>query len=121
MAAGVGRHLHAGNRLLGIESDISYFNADTGLCMVRTDHEAFYRRVLLAETISEPRPFPGWATRQVILMASDFPKVREKILTRFPIMRSNAFERRMLFDRVNQRKTLSRPSLVPAQINTAAS
>ena len=98
-----------------------YFNADTGLCMVRTDHQAFYRRVLLAETISEPRPFPGWATRQVILMASDFPKVREKILTRFPIMRSNAFERRMLFDRVNQRKTLSRPSLVPAQINTAAS
>jgi hypothetical protein len=34
-------------------------------------------------------------------------------------MRSNAFERRMLFDRVNQRKVLSRPSLVPAQINPA--
>lgn len=96
-----------------------YFNADTGLAMVRTDHQAFYRRVLLSETISEPRPFPGWATRQVILMASDFPKVREKILTRFPIMRSNAFERRMLFDRVNHRKTLSRPSLVP-QISPAA-
>jgi len=67
-----------------------YFNADTGLAMVRTDHQAFYRRVLLSETISEPRPFPGWNTRQVILMASDFPKVRERILTRFPIMRSNA-------------------------------
>jgi hypothetical protein len=100
-----------------------YFNADTGLAMVRTDHQAFYRRVLLSETISEPRPFPGWDTKKVILMASDFPKVREKILTRFPIMRSNAFERRMLFDRVNQRKALSRPSLVAAQVNlgTAAS
>jgi len=96
-----------------------YFNADTGLAMVRTDHQAFYRRVLLSETISEPRPFPGWDTKKVILMASDFPKVREKILARFPIMRSNAFERRMLFDRVNQRKALSRPSLVPAQINAA--
>jgi len=96
-----------------------YFNADTGLAMVRTDHQAFYRRVLLSEAISEPRPFPGWATKKVILMASDFPKVREKILARFPIMRSNAFERRMLFDRVNQRKALSRPSLVPAQINAA--
>jgi hypothetical protein len=96
-----------------------YFNADTGLAMVRTDHQAFYRRVLLSETISEPRPFPGWDTKKVILMASDFPKVREKILARFPIMRSNAFERRMLFDRVNQRKALSRPSLVPAQISPA--
>jgi hypothetical protein len=96
-----------------------YFNADTGLAMVRTDHQAFYRRVLLSETISEPRPFPGWDTKKVILMASDFPKVREKILARFPIMRSNAFERRMLFDRVNQRKALSRPSLVPAQVSPA--
>ncbi len=96
-----------------------YFSADTGLAMVRTDHQAFYRRVLFSETISEPRPFPGWDTKKVILMASDFPKVREKILARFPIMRSNAFERRMLFDRVNQRKALSRPSLVQAQISPA--
>jgi N-acyl amino acid synthase FeeM len=100
-----------------------YFNADTGLAMVRTDHQAFYRRVLLSETISEPRPFPGWDTKQVILMASDFPKVREKILARFPIMRSNAFERRMLFERSSQHRPLSRPLLVPAQISppTAAS
>jgi hypothetical protein len=100
-----------------------YFNADTGLAMVRTDHQAFYRRVLLSETISEPRPFPGWNTRQVILMASDFPKVRERILTRFPIMRSNAFERRMLFERANEHKAFSRPLLVPAQVSppTAAS
>lgn len=96
-----------------------YFSADTGLAMVRTDHQAFYRRVLLSETISEPRPFPGWDTKKVILMASDFPKVRERILARFPIMRSNAFERRMLFDRVNQRKALSRPSLVSAQVSPA--
>jgi N-acyl amino acid synthase FeeM len=100
-----------------------YFNADTGLAMVRTDHQAFYRRVLLSETISEPRPFPGWDTKRVILMASDFPKVRERILTRFPIMRSNAFERRMLFERASPHKALTRPLLVPAQISppTAAS
>lgn len=100
-----------------------YFNADTGLAMVRTDHQAFYRRVLLSETISEPRPFPGWDTRQVILMASDFPKVREKILTRFPIMRSNAFERRMLFERPSQHKTPARALRMPTQLipQTAAS
>jgi hypothetical protein len=100
-----------------------YFNADTGLAMVRTDHQAFYRRVLLSETISEPRPFPGWDTKKVILMASDYPRVRERILARFPIMRSNAFERRMLFERTSQHKATSRPLLVPAQISppTAAS
>jgi len=76
-----------------------HFNADTGLSMVRTDHQAFYRRVFLSEPIAGPRPFPGWNTMKVALMASDFRKVREKILTRFPIMRSSAFERRMLFQR----------------------
>ena len=96
-----------------------YFNADTGLAMVRTDHQAFYRRVLLSETIAGPRPFPGWDTKQVVLMASDFPKVREKILARFPIMRSNAFERRMLFERVNQRRTSSWPLVRSAPIISA--
>src|SRR6202022_32418 len=59
-----------------------YFNADTGLAMVRTDHQAFYRRVFLSEIIAEPRAFPGWHTKKVILMASDFRNVREKILAR---------------------------------------
>lgn len=97
-----------------------YFNADTGLAMVRTDHQAFYRRVLLSETIAGPRPFPGWNTKQVVLMASDFPKVREKILARFPIMRSNAFERRMLFDRASPRKAAQRPVLVSAPLRPDA-
>ncbi|HLZ04041.1 MAG TPA: hypothetical protein VKR55_18085 [Bradyrhizobium sp.] len=94
-----------------------YFNADTGLAMVRTDHQAFYRRVLLSETIAGPRPFPGWNTRQVVLMASDFRKVREKILARFPIMRSNAFERRMLFDRTSHRKASPRPVLASVPLS----
>jgi hypothetical protein len=33
------------------------------------------------------------------LMASDFRTRREQVLARFPIMRSSAFERRMLFQR----------------------
>jgi hypothetical protein len=75
-----------------------YFNADTGLALVRADHQAFYRRVFLNETIAEPRPFPN-ALAKVALMASDFRTVREQVMTRFPIMRSSAFERRMLFQR----------------------
>lgn len=89
-----------------------HFNADVGLSMVRVDHQAFYRRVFLSETLTEPRSFPGWPTKKAVLMASDYPKVREKILTRFPIMRSSAFERRMLFDRPNIQASAPRPVLV---------
>src|ERR1700686_1384238 len=75
-----------------------YFNADTGLALVRAEHQAFYRRVFMHETIAEPRSFPN-VTKKVALMASDFRTVREKVMTRFPIMRSCSFERRMLFQR----------------------
>jgi hypothetical protein len=75
-----------------------YFNADTGLALVRAEHQSFYRRVFLNETIAEPRPFPN-VTKKVALMASDFRTVREQVMARFPIMRSSAFERRMLFER----------------------
>jgi hypothetical protein len=100
-----------------------HFNADTGLAMVRTDHQDFYRRVFLHETITKPRAFPGWHSRKVVLMASDFRALREKVLDRFPIMRSSAFERRMLFDRGGQRKAAPRPVLVPLPLrpDTAAS
>jgi len=97
-----------------------YFNADTGLAQVRAEHQAFYRRVFLNETIAEPRAFPN-VTKKVALMASDFRAVRERVLTRFPIMRSSAFERRMLFERPRERRFLpnsvvtafERPSIVP--------
>jgi N-acyl amino acid synthase FeeM len=98
-----------------------HFNADTGLALVRPDHQAFYRRVLLSETISEPRVFTSFSgSKTVVLMASDFWTVREKILTRFPIMRSNAFERRMLFDRGGQHKAAPRPVLVSAPLSPDA-
>jgi hypothetical protein len=87
-----------------------YFNADTGLALVRAGHQAFYRRVFLHETIAEPRPFPN-ALAKVALMASDFRMLREQVLARFPILRSSAFERRMLFQR-------DRNSFKPAVVST---
>ena len=75
-----------------------YFRADLGLAIVRPEHQAFYRRVFLHETIAEPRLVPGLA-KPFGLMAADFPALHEKVFERYPIMRSTAFERRMLFDR----------------------
>ena len=75
-----------------------YFNADLGLAIVRPEHQAFYRRVFLHETIAEPRMFPG-LLKPVGLMAANFQTLREKVFERYPMMRSTAFERRMLFQR----------------------
>lgn len=75
-----------------------YFRADLGLAIVRPEHQAFYRRVFFHETIAEPRLFPG-LLKPVGLMAADFPTMRDKVFDRYPMMRSSAFERRMLFER----------------------
>jgi hypothetical protein len=75
-----------------------YFNANLGLAIVRAEHQAFYRRVFLHETIAEPRFFPG-LLKPVGLMAANFPAKRTKVFERYPMMRSTAFERRMLFQR----------------------
>jgi hypothetical protein len=78
-----------------------HFNADTGLALVRAEHQAFYRRVFMCEVISEPRSFPGFLPK-VALMASDYRATRDRVMARFPIMRSSSFERRMLFQRHHQ-------------------
>jgi hypothetical protein len=90
-----------------------HFNAGTGLAMVRTDHQGFYRRVFLSDTIAEPRSFPGWDSMKVVLTACDFRNARETIMSRFPIMRSSASERRMLFDRGSERASLPRAVITP--------
>jgi hypothetical protein len=54
--------------------------------------------VFLQETIAEPRSFPN-VLRKVALMVCDYRAVRDRVVARFPIMRSNTFERRMLFER----------------------
>ena len=80
-----------------------YFNADIGLAIVRAEHQAFYRRVFMHKTIAAPRFFPG-LLKPVGLMAADFPGMREKVFQRYPMMRSTAFERRMLFARGGERR-----------------
>ena len=96
-----------------------YFNADLGLAIVRAEHQAFYRRVFLHETIAEPRFFPG-LLKPVGLMAADFPALRERVFERYPMMRSTAFERRMLFGRGEEHQSqdamvasFERTSIVP--------
>jgi hypothetical protein len=85
-----------------------YFNADYGLAIVRPEHQAFYRRVFLHETWCEPRLYPG-LVKPVGLMAAHLPTVRDRVLARYPFLRSSAFERRTLFDRGSGRPSSSDP------------
>lgn len=75
-----------------------YFEADIGLASVRAEHQAFYRRVFLHKSISEPRDYPS-LTKPICLMAVDYPAMRERVFERYPYFRSSYFERRKLFER----------------------
>ena len=86
-----------------------YFNADIGTATVRAEHRAFYRRLFLQKPLCEPRPYPT-LTKPLCLMAADYRAVRDAVFARFPLMRSTARERQMLFER-NRGPLLNLPEL----------
>jgi N-acyl amino acid synthase FeeM len=98
-----------------------YFNADTGLAVVRAEHQAFYRRVFLHRTIAEPRSFPN-VLKKVALMASPFRAQREQVMARFPVMESTHFERQMLFERHRDQPSLvvDLPEFLPSQASISS-
>jgi hypothetical protein len=80
----------------------THFGADIGTATVRKEHQAFYRRVFLHQSLCPPRPYPT-LTKPLCLMAVDYPKMSEKVFHRYPLFRSSASERRMLFERGSDR------------------
>ena len=84
-----------------------YFNADLGLAIACYD-----------QLSPEPGMFPG-LLKPVGLMAANFQTLRERVFERYPMMRSSAFERRMLFQREGRSlrrtllSTLEPTSIVP--------
>jgi hypothetical protein len=75
-----------------------YFNADFLLAAVRTEHQAFYKRLLGHRAICAPRPYPN-LQKPISLMALNPAEARERVHRRYPFFRSSQFERRMLFER----------------------
>jgi hypothetical protein len=75
-----------------------YFNADLGLASVRVEHQAFYRRLFLMNPLCEPRRFPNLAPL-FSLMGVNYLSVRDRIIQRWPFMRSTADEMEALFGR----------------------
>jgi hypothetical protein len=95
-----------------------YFNADIGTATVRAEHRAFYRRLFFQKPLCEPRPYPT-VTKPLCLMAGDCLSIRDKISERFPLMRSSAFERRMLFGR-DGRSRSAPPKVIASRFEQAS-
>ena len=74
-----------------------FFRADTLLATVRTEHQAFYKRVFGHRVAAPARPYPALA-KPISLMTLDYVAMKERVRQRYPFFRSTFFERRMLFD-----------------------
>jgi len=78
-----------------------YFQAETVLAAVRTEHQAFYKRVFGHQLVCAARPYPLLA-KPISLMMLDYVAARDRINRRQPFFRSMFFERRSLFERLQE-------------------
>lgn len=78
-----------------------YFGGDELLAAVRMEHQAFYRRAFNHRVICEPRPYPQ-LTKPISLMTLHFPSAASELYRKYPFFRSSYFERRRLFERLQE-------------------
>lgn len=73
-----------------------WFGADKLLATVRTEHQAFYRRLFGHQVLCPARPYPT-LTKPLSLMALRFKEERERVLSRYGFFASSWAERQALF------------------------
>ena len=73
-----------------------YFKADELLAAVRTEHQAFYARIVRCYPVCPPRVYPN-LTKLFGLMVADFKRDRAGVVRRYPFFDSTAAERQTLF------------------------
>ena len=76
-----------------------YFQVDRCLQMVKPAHSAFYKRVFDADFVASPKSNQGKFIIDLMLLATRVKEVLPPLYVRFPFFKSEAFERRMLFER----------------------
>ncbi len=76
---------------------VEHFRADHFLAAVRKEHQAFYRRTFRHREICPPRPY-AMLKAPISLMTTSYKDSSDYVHRRYPFFRSNAFERRMLFE-----------------------
>jgi N-acyl amino acid synthase FeeM len=80
---------------------MTYFNADTGLALIKEGHAPFYRRVFRATLLAGPEQFDTFAFPAVLFQSphANTPDT----CRRYPMFYSTAAERRMMFDKSSRK------------------
>ena len=94
-------------------------DADYALATVRTEHRAFYRRLLFMEPVGEPRIYPS-LKNPINLMGVSFPLMRQRVYDRYPFMMSTRDEQETLFGPRFAERTAEENALAPVAGRTAA-
>lgn len=75
---------------------VDYFDADYAVFTVRTEHVAFYKRVLRSVPMSDVRKFP-YVDFDVVLLRTETKNREEAVYKRYPYFKSSYLEQRQLF------------------------
>ncbi len=89
-----------------------HFQAEHFLVAIRAEHQAFYRRTFRHRAVCPPRAY-AMLNCPISLMTVNCEHVAERVYDRYPFLRSNAFERRMLFDGLAGARGACREPAVP--------
>ncbi len=73
-----------------------HFNADRMLQHIRPQHAAFYKRFFYAQTVVPPTMTKTYGF-ELTLLASPTLELRARLMRRFPVFQSEAYERRLMF------------------------
>jgi hypothetical protein len=73
-----------------------HFGADIVLATVRTEHQAFYKRIFGHKVACDARPYPS-LSKPISLMVLDFRKERDRIINRYPFFHYAQSEREQIF------------------------
>jgi hypothetical protein len=73
-----------------------YFGADRMLQHIRPQHAAFYKRFFYAQTVVPPTMTKTYGF-ELTLLASPTLELRARLMRRFPVFQSEAYERRLMF------------------------
>jgi N-acyl-L-homoserine lactone synthetase len=90
------------------------FRADLGLASVRSEHQAFYKRLFYLQPLCEPRTFPN-LTATFSLMGVNYLSVKERIIARYPFMQTTPDELEQLFGQSDSGLRGAAPGIGSAQ------
>ncbi len=76
-----------------------YFNVDHCLSCVRADSTSFYKRSFGSSELASARDIEGF-TVPLAVMGAKIADIRERLETRFPFFKSQPYEQRMMFGKI---------------------